>query len=139
MKTIILSDEQYASLQAALSYAAEQRFYEANQTVDGLDRVQIEACAHDWSRLQDALQNSIESAEDIKVKIFMWRGIIDAVLANTAAIDAETIHADNDCDDLSDEDAAKTYKEKLKSEGFVKIPYEEGCYKDSNEGEDEEL
>ena len=59
MKTIILTDEQHAVLQAALNYATEQRFYEASQTTDGLDRVEIEACAHEWAKLQDLLRNYI--------------------------------------------------------------------------------
>ena len=139
MKTIILTDEQHAALQAALDYATEQRFYEASQTTDDLDRVEIEAGAHEWAKLQDLLQASVASANDIQVKVFLWRGVTDIVLANTTALgDVEIIHADNGCEGLSDEDAAEAYKEKLKSEGFTEFPYSDGCYEAEDEPEDED-
>lgn len=139
MKTIILTDEQHAALQAALDYATEQRFYEASQTADGVDRVEIEAGAHEWAALQSLLQNGVTSTNDIQVKVFLWRGVTDIVLANTTALgDVEIIHADNGCEGLSDEDAAEAYKEKLKSEGFTEFPYTDGCYEDEEEPEEDD-
>ena len=139
MKTIILTDAQYAALQAALNYATEQRFYEAHETADVLDRVEIEACAHEWRKLEEILQSNVSSAEDIQVKVFLWRGIMNAVLTNTPTIGGvEIIQADNGCDTLSDEDAAEAYKEKLKSNGFSEFAYEEGYCANDEDEEDEE-
>lgn len=137
MKTIILSDEQYAALQTALSYAAEQRLYEASQTTDGVDRVEIEACAHEWGKLQDVLNNNVESVENIQVKVFFWQGCPNGVLANTAIDNVEIISAEDWNEDMSDEDAADEYKEKLINEGFFQVPYEEGIYQNANGDNDE--
>lgn len=73
-----------------------------------------------------------------KVKVFLWRGVIDHVVADSEDVEVEIIHADDGCPELSDEDAAEAYKSNLLSAGYHDIAYEEGDYHDDEDDEDDE-
>ena len=75
-----------------------------------------------------------------KIKVFLWRGIVEDVIADCEGVDVEVIHADDGCPELSDESAANAYLEKLLEEGYRDVKFEEGKYcdeLDDDEAEDD--
>lgn len=73
-----------------------------------------------------------------KVKVFLWRGVVDHVIADGEDVEVEIVHADDGCPELSDEDAAEAYKNELLTAGYHDVAYEEGEYHDESDDDDAE-
>jgi hypothetical protein len=73
-----------------------------------------------------------------KVKVFLWRGVLQDVIADTDDVEVEVVHADDHCEGLSDEAAADAYREQCLQGGFKEVVYEEGAYCDPEEDDDDD-